>query len=124
MTRPLRVLVVDDARDMRLLVTVVLKARAELEVVGEADCGEVAFAQVRALSPDAIVLDYQMPDLNGLVVAERVLNEHPDIAIILFTAYLSDDIRQAAQRLGIRMCLSKDQLFELPDRLEALAKSR
>lgn len=118
---PLRVLIVDDARDMRMLVRRVLARRDDFEVVGEADCAEAAIAQFRALAPDAIVLDYQMPDDNGLSVAKRILAETPSVGIVLFTAYLSDEIQQEAGRLGVRSCLSKDQLFELPSRLDALA---
>lgn len=121
MTGPLRVLVVDDARDMRLLVRRVLARSSDFEVVGEADCASAAIAQFHALSPDAIVLDYQMPDDNGLSVARHILADTPDVGIVLFTAYLSEEIQQEATLVGIRSCLSKDQLFELPDRLGALA---
>lgn len=120
MTTPLRILVVDDARDMRMLVRRVLAPRIALEVVGEADCAAEALAQFRSLSPDAIVLDYQMPDDNGLSVARTILAETPGVGIVLFTAYLSEEIREVADQLGIRSCLSKDQLFQLPEQLEAL----
>lgn len=117
----MRVLVVDDARDMRLLVRRVLASHAEFEVVGEADCAAAAISQFYALAPDAIVLDYQMPDDNGLSVAKHILGETPGIGIVLFTAYLSEEIQEAAALLGVRSCLSKDQLFQLPERLEAFA---
>lgn len=116
----LRVLVVDDARDMRMLVRRVLASRTDFEVVGEADCAAAAISQFEALSPDAVVLDYQMPDDNGLSVARHILAKSPGVGIVLFTAYLSEEIQEAAALLGVRSCLSKDQLFQLPERLEAL----
>lgn len=106
---------------MRMLVRRVLDRRSDLEVVGEADCAAAAIAQFHALSPDAIVLDYQMPDDNGLSVARHILSESPGVGIVLFTAYLSEEIQEQAALLGVRSCLSKDQLFQLPERLDALA---
>ena len=120
MSEQLRVLIVDDARDMRLLVRRVL-ARTTFEVVGEADCAAAAISQFHDLAPNAIVLDYQMPDDNGLSVARQILGENPGVGIVLFTAYLSEEIQQEAERLGVRSCLSKDQLFQLPERLQLLA---
>ena len=114
-------LVVDDARDMRMLVRRVLASRTDFDVVGEADCAATAISQFHALRPDAIVLDYQMPDDNGLSVARQILGETPSVGIVLFTAYLSEEILEAAALLGVRSCLSKDQLFQLPERLEATA---
>ena len=65
--------------------------------------------------PDIVVLDQRMPGITGLDVAEQILSEEPDQPIILFSAYLDDDLRQASSRLGIRACLDKRDVRRLPD---------
>ncbi len=106
-------LVVDDEADLRLLVRGVLQADPRFSVVGEAAGGEEALTLFDELGPDAIVLDYRMPDLNGLEVADRILRVHPDTPIILFSAFLDDHARSEAEQIGVKRCLSKDKVFEL-----------
>ena len=118
---PVRVLIVDDEADMRLLVRSVLRNASGLEVVGEAGSGEEALAAVRTLDPDVVVLDYRMPDLTGVDVAEQLLSERPDRAIVLLSAFLTDATVSAAERVGVRSCLLKDRMFELPGELLRVA---
>jgi DNA-binding NarL/FixJ family response regulator len=118
---PVRVLIVDDEADMRLLVRSVLRNASGLEVVGEAGSGEEAFDAVRTLDPDVVVLDYRMPDLTGVDVAERLLSESPDRAIVLLSAFLTDATVTAAERVGVRSCLLKDRMFDLPGELRRIA---
>jgi len=58
-----------------------------------------------------------MPGASGLEVAERILSEHPEQAIILFSAYLDPDILDRAARLGIRACMSKREISRVPEAL-------
>jgi DNA-binding NarL/FixJ family response regulator len=55
-----------------------------------------------------------MPGVTGLEAARRILDEHPEQAIVLFSAYLDGDVIRAAQRMGVRMCLAKDNIRQLP----------
>jgi len=111
-----RTLIVDDEEDMRLLMRSTIEAANEgLTVAGEARNGIEAVEQWRAVQPDIIVLDNRMPGLTGLEAAEQILAEDPDQTIILFSAFLNEDVRQAAAALGVRACLSKDAIFDLPD---------
>src|SRR5688572_14356016 len=112
-----RVLIVDDEADMRLLVRTVLRNASGLEVVGEAGSGEEALDAVRALDPDIVVLDYRMPDLTGVDVAQQLLAERPDRAIVILSAFLNDATVSEAERVGVRSCLLKDRMFELPGEL-------
>lgn len=114
-------LIVDDEADMRLLVRSVLRTASGLEVVGEAASGEEALAAVRNLDPDVVVLDYRMPDRTGVDVAEQLLSESPDRAIVLLSAFLTDATVSAAERVGVRSCLLKDRMFELPGELLRVA---
>ncbi|HVV37548.1 MAG TPA: response regulator transcription factor [Acidimicrobiales bacterium] len=109
-------LIVDDAEDMRLLLRRVLE-RADITIVGEAVDGLDALRAVAELGPPpvptVIVLDNMMPNLNGLEAAEQLLRDDPTLRIVLFTAYLSDEVSQRAAELGIRAAVSKSDLFNL-----------
>lgn len=119
--RLLRVLIVDDEFDMRLLLRAVLQPSKGFEVVGEAVDGASAIEAARELQPQLIVLDYRMPDLTGVDVARTILAEHPGLPILLFSAFVTEDVQADAARVGIGACLSKERLFELPERLVELA---
>jgi hypothetical protein len=58
-----------------------------------------------------------MPGLTGLEAAEQILAEHPGQMIVLFSAFLNDVIRSAAEAIGIRACVSKENIFSLPETL-------
>ncbi len=116
---PTTILVVDDDVDMRVLVrTVIDMANHGLTVVGEAADGIEAVDAWRSLDgppePDVIVLDNRMPGKTGIEVAEEILAERPDQLIVLYTAFLDDDVRAQATRAGVTACLSKADLAELP----------
>lgn len=117
----LRVLIVDDEADMRLLLRAVLQPSKGFEVVGEAVDGASAIEAARELQPELIVLDYRMPDRNGVEVARAILAEHPGLPILLFSAFVNEDVQADAARVGIGACLSKERVFDLPARLTQLA---
>ena len=126
---PTTILVVDDELDMRTLVRVVIDlANHGLTVAGEAADGHEALSAWEALDgppePDVIVLDNRMPGQSGLEVAQQILRQRPDQLIVLFSAFLDDEIRKQAAELGISACVSKDEVHALPDviwNLEAVA---
>jgi DNA-binding NarL/FixJ family response regulator len=118
-----RILIVDDEEDMRALVRATIEiANKGLEVSGEAADGEAAIAQWRADRPEVIVLDQRMPGATGLETAQQILAEHPEQAIVLFTAFLDDAIRRSARRLGISV-LAKQDIQRLPQALWDLEAS-
>jgi CheY-like chemotaxis protein len=119
------ILVVDDEMDMRMLVRVILDlANRGWAIVGEAADGAAAIQAWRNLNgppvPDVIVLDNRMPELTGLEVAEQILAERPDQKIILYSAFLDDNVRQQADALGVRECVTKEELDRLPDVIDAI----
>ena len=114
----MRVLIVDDEEDMRALVRATIELANEgLTVAAEAADGETAVSIVREQRPEVVVIDQRMPGVTGLETARRILDEHPEQAIVLFSAYLDGDVVRAAQRMGVRMCLAKDNIRQLPDAL-------
>ena|SRR5438105_6079460 len=120
----MRVLIVDDEEDMRALMRATIDVANEgLLVTGEAVDGEEAVAKWRRDRPEIVVLDQRMPGVTGLEAAGRILAEDPSQAIVLFTAYLDEALAQAAARLGVRACLSKEEIRRLPEILWATEES-
>lgn len=122
-------LVVDDEIDMRLLVRTVLElAENGFHVVGEAEDGIAALEAFHGLEPppipDVVILDNRIPKLSGLMTAERMLSIYPDQIVILYSAFLDDDVRRAAQAIGIAECVSKSDLESLPGIIKRLVTDR
>lgn len=118
----LRALIVDDDTDMRFLVRMTIEvANHGLAVAGEAASGADAIAAVKQDRPEVIVLDQRMPGLTGLETARRILADHPEQSIILFSAYLDPQTRAEAKSLGVHACLDKTEVGRLPEALWQLA---
>ncbi len=116
-----RVMIADDNFDMRLLVRATLGGDARLDVVAEAEDGTGALDAFRSTRPDVCVLDYRMPGMTGLEAGTQILSEDPDTKVLLFSAYLTPDITEVADRLGMR-CLRKDLFMDLPTAVMELAR--
>lgn len=101
-TRAIGVLVVDDHKLFREGLIALLNAAPETAVVGEAGTGAEAIAQVQALSPDVVLMDIQMPDMNGMEATRRILADHPAIGVIMLTMLEDDDSLFAAMCAGAR----------------------
>ncbi|MEY2565947.1 MAG: two-component system, chemotaxis family, chemotaxis protein CheY [Actinomycetota bacterium] len=121
-TVPTSVLIVDDQEDIRILVRALIRgADDEFAVTGEAANGEEALAALDNADPEVIVLDQMMPGMTGLETARRILERRPGQRILLFSAYLSDEIREEAAAVGVTDCLAKDQVARIADALRAIA---
>lgn len=104
---PVRVLLVDDSEDMRLLCRIVLDKDPAFEVWGEATNGEEALAAVADGTPDVIVLDVMMPVMDGLTALPVLRERCPWVPIVLMTASASDETRAHALELGAWAVLDK-----------------
>ncbi len=98
----IRVLIADDHTLFREGVRALLNAAPDLEVVGEAANGEDTIAQAAALLPDVILMDIQMPRVNGIEATRRILRASPHIGVIVVTMLEDDDSVFAAMRAGAR----------------------
>ena len=123
----LTVLVVDDAPDMRFLARSVLESSG-LHVVAEAADGPEALTAYRDLDPPpvptVILLDNQMPGPSGLEVAEEILAHNPGQIIVLFSAYLSPEVIEQAERMGVAACVSKVDVTRLASIIRDLVAAR
>ncbi len=105
--KPIRILLVDDHRIVREGLASMLSTQPDMCVVGEAGTGTEAIAQAICLLPDIILLDLEMPDLDGVGVLERVRVELPNARVIILTAYGTDERILDAVRAGAKGYLLK-----------------
>ena len=120
----IRVFVIEDTPQMRLLLEQMLTLD-EFDVVGSAANGASALPDMQHANPDVVVLDYNMPGLDGLLTARLIKEERPDQAIILYTAYLDADLEEKATRAGITLCVEKaDGILTLERDIRRLAAGR
>lgn len=99
---PIRVLIVDDHTLFREGVLAILNGAIDVEAVGEAATGQEAIQQAAHLAPDVILMDIQMPDMNGIQATQQILEGHPNVGIIMVTMLEDDDFLFAAMRAGAR----------------------
>ncbi len=108
MTRQvMRVLIADDHPAFRDGLRLMLDAADDIEVVGEATTGAEAVSAAAQLAPDAILMDLQMPELNGIEATRSITGNNPDIGVIVITMFEDDDSVFAAMRAGARGYLLK-----------------
>jgi two-component system, chemotaxis family, protein-glutamate methylesterase/glutaminase len=85
MTEKIRVLIVDDSALMRKLLTTVLSADSDIEVVGSAPDPYVAREQIKALNPDVVTLDIEMPHMNGIDFLRKIMELRPTPVVMIST---------------------------------------
>lgn len=98
----IRVLIADDHALFRDGVRAFLNSVPEAELVGEASTGDEAMTMAAALQPDVILMDIQMPGVNGIEATRRILQVSPHIGVIVLTMFDDDDSVFAAMRAGAR----------------------
>ncbi len=96
------VLIVDDHTLFREGVQAILKGVPGIVVTGEAASGREAIEQSALLSPDVILMDIQMPDMNGIEATAAILREHPAVGVIMVSMLEDGDFLFAAMRAGAR----------------------
>jgi DNA-binding NarL/FixJ family response regulator len=103
-----RILLADDHRMFRQGLREMIERKTDFEVVGEAGTGREALTMVETLRPDIVLLDIQMPELNGVAVAQQLAQRHPEVKIIMLTMYREDQHLVDAIQAGARGYLLKD----------------
>lgn len=119
--RRLRILLVDDEPDILLLLQAMLTAPA-WEIVGKAAGGEDALRVATHLNPDVAVVDYMMPGMHGMEVAERLKGANPDCTVVLFSAYDVQDDAEVSP--FVDHFLAKTDVGRLSTLLDRIADER
>ena len=108
MERTIRVLIADDHAVVREGLRAVLGSESDMEVVGEAATGKEVVEQAAELRPDVILMDIQMPGINGIEATRRILGSDPKVGIVVLTMFEDDDSVFSAMRAGARGYVLKD----------------
>jgi DNA-binding NarL/FixJ family response regulator len=115
-----RFLIVDDSDLVRQGLRTVLQANPEWEVSAEAANGSDAVERFKESHPNVVILDFQMPGINGIETARRMMEIAPAVPIILFTQHASAELEKHALEAGIRKVVSKTDAFPMVGIIEAL----
>ncbi len=119
---PIRVLIADDHPVFRGGLVALLGRMESVEVVGEASTGREAVRAASELAPDVVVMDIQMPELNGIEATREIVKSLPQVAILILTMFEDDDSVFAAMRAGARgYSLKGADHVEILRAIEALA---
>jgi PAS domain S-box-containing protein len=102
-----KILIADDHEMLRRGIRAMLETETEWEVCGEAINGQDAVDKVRSLHPDLVILDINMPVLNGLAAVRQILRSSPDTKVLVFTIHDSDQTAAEVKEAGAHGYLSK-----------------
>jgi DNA-binding NarL/FixJ family response regulator len=115
MSDPIRILVADDHPVVRDGLVAILSTQPDLQVVAEAGSGAEVLERVAQTSPDVILLDLEMPEMDGVTTLNRLQEASPDVRVIIFTAFDTDERILAAVQAGAQGYLLKgaprDEVF-------------
>ena len=119
----IRVMITDDHLIVREGLRLILETADDIEVVGEAVDGAECFELVSKLNPQVILMDLQMPRMDGITAIAHLRKDFPEIAIVILTTYNEDDLMIRGLQSGARGYLLKDSSREnLLDTIHAAAK--
>jgi DNA-binding NarL/FixJ family response regulator len=120
----MRILIADDHEVIRRGVARVLQSRGDVKEYAEATNGEEAVKKALEWKPDLILLDIQMPLLDGFAVARKIKQQAPSIPILFFSIYDTDEILEEARSVGDGFLLKEKIVEMLPNAVDALLSNQ
>ena len=98
--KPIKVMIVDDHPIVRDGLNSLLRVVADMELAGEAGNGREALARCQETQPDVILMDIVMPGMDGLEATRLILDQYPDVKIVVLTTFPEEDLVQEALEAG------------------------
>lgn len=114
-----RILLVDDDELITMSLEMIISSEHEFEIVGKGKSGREAVRLYNELTPDLLLMDIRMNDMNGLEAAEEILRTHKDAVILFLTTFSDDEYIVKALKLGVKGYLLKQDYKSLPAALNA-----
>ncbi|MGJ5673849.1 MAG: response regulator [Nostochopsis sp.] len=108
----IHLLLVDDQMIIRQGLKSLLELQPDFQIVGEAENGQVAIAQVKALQPDVVLMDIRMPIMDGVAATQAISLGFPEIKILVLTTFDDDEYVYQAMQFGAKGYLLKDTPIE------------
>jgi len=103
------VLIVDDQAPFRRAAKMVLAATPGFEVIGEAESGEEAVELFETLAPGLVLMDINLPGINGIEATRRITEAHPDATVLLLSTYQAADLPSGADSCGAAGYVNKEE---------------
>ena len=103
----IKILLVDDQPSVRQGLRMCMELEADLVVVGEAGDGAEAIERIPTLKPDVVVMDVEMPKMDGIAATKRLHEIAPHIAVVILTIHGNTDTRTKAQKAGAKAFVEK-----------------
>ncbi len=106
---PVGVMIVDDQAPFRRAARMVLAATPGFDVIGEAESGEEAVELFEALAPGLVLMDINLPGINGIEATRRITTAHPDATVVLLSTYQAADLPAGANDCGAARYVNKEE---------------
>src|SRR6266498_1446432 len=117
----IRILIADDDLSIRRLIIRLIEAHPDWSICGDARNGQEAVTKASELSPDVVVLDLAMPQMNGLQAAREIIRHQPDTPLLLLTVQqVSKELTKEAVLAGFKGAVSKSTGSEVVRAIESL----
>jgi DNA-binding NarL/FixJ family response regulator len=110
---PVRILIVDDFEHWRNAVRSILAGDSRIEVVGECSDGACAVQKTEELQPDLVLLDIQLPEINGFIAAQRIAKVAPNTKVLFLSTHGSLDMLREALSIGAGLVVKTDAARDL-----------
>ena len=121
----IKILLVDDHEIMREGLCALLRKHDDIEIVGQASDGRAAVKKVDSLSPDVVVMDIGMPELNGVEATHSIRKKHPQTQVVILSVYsTTEHIRRAFHEGAIAYVLKESAGKEVIDAVRSAAAGR
>ncbi len=104
----IKILLVDDEMLIRRGLKALLKLEESLEIVGEAENGEIAINEIEKLQPDVVLMDVRMPVMDGVAATREISRRFPQIKVLILTTFNDDEYVTQALKYGAAGYLLKD----------------
>ncbi len=108
----IQVLIADDHKMLREGLRSLLEKEPGIEVVGEATSGAEAVSLTREMKPSVVIMDIEMPEMNGIDATRQIVAEMPEIKVIGLSMHNETDVMESMREAGASAFVAKDSAFE------------